>query len=231
MCPLDLPPSRTYAAAAPAARRGMMLGAVLLATSSLGVSPPPPPPPPSETLCAEIVPGSSNAYQQSPGDWHFSLTFKVHWWVPKMHISIAFGEPVQISQVTGGASQVFYGPGAPSCLELPTVPSHTVPCVPRTAHCPLRAASSSGREFRRGRAGRGSSQLGFSICGAGLGDQQHEPGNHVHVRLLAPYSGCWPSAQCTAARRVAGITGRHRPPRRTGWTATQSHATPYGKRH
>ena len=112
---------------APAARRGMMLGAVLLATSSLGVSPPPPPPPPGETLCAEIVPGSSNAYQQSPGDWHFSLTFKVHWWVPKMHISIAFGEPVQISQVTGGASQVFYGPGASSCLELPTVPSHTTP--------------------------------------------------------------------------------------------------------
>lgn len=107
-----------------------MLGAVLLllATSSLGVSPPPPPPPPADTLCAEIVPESSNAYEQSSDDWHFSLTFKVHWWVPKMHVSIAFGEPVQISQVSGGASQVFYGPGAPSRLELPTVPSRTPAC-------------------------------------------------------------------------------------------------------
>ena len=203
---------------------------LLLATSSLGlspppppprVSPPPPPPPPGETSCAEIIPESSNAYEQSSDDWRFSLTVKVHWWVPKMHISIAFGEPVQISQVSGGASQVFYGPGAPSRLELPTVPSRTTPA------CRL----FSGREFRQGRAGRESSQPEFPICDAGLGDQQHEPGNHVHVRLLASYSGCWPSAQCMAARRVAGITGRHRPPRRTRWTATQSHATPYGKSH
>jgi hypothetical protein len=84
-----------------------------------------------ENLCAETVPESSSAYPQSPGDWHFSLTFKVFRWVPKMHISIAFGEQVEITQVSGGASEVdqyYYGQGAPSRLELPTVPTHT-PCV------------------------------------------------------------------------------------------------------
>ena len=134
---------------APAARRGMMLGAVLLplATSSLGVSPPPPPPPPGETSCAEIIPESSNAYEQSSDDWRFSLTVKVHWWVPKMHISIAFGEPVQISQVSGGASQVFYGPGAPSRLELPTVPSRTTPACRLFQWTRVPSRSSWTREF------------------------------------------------------------------------------------
>ena len=143
------PPTRRPPPTAPAARRGMMLGAVLLplATSSLGVSPPPPPPPPGETSCAEIIPESSNAYEQSPDDWRFSLAVKVHWWVPKMHISIAFGEPVQISQVTGGASQVFYGPGAPSRLELPTVPSHTTPACRLFQWTRVPSRSSWTREF------------------------------------------------------------------------------------
>ena len=63
-------------------------------------------------LCAEIVSDSSSAYEQSSDDWHFSFTFKVHRWVPKMHVSIAFGEPVEITQVSGGASEVdqyYYG--------------------------------------------------------------------------------------------------------------------------
>ena len=129
-----------------------------------------------ETFCAEIVSEKSSAYEQSSDNWRFSFTFKVQRWVPKMHISIAFGEPVEITQVSGGASEVdqrqHYGQGAPSRLKPPPVP---------TAH-PARAASCSGREFRRGRAGRRSSQLGFRVSGDGLGDQQHEPGNHVHVR-------------------------------------------------
>ena len=65
-----------------------------------------------ETFCAEIVSDSSSAYKQSSDDWHFSFTFKVHRWVPKMHVSIAFGEPVEITQVSGGASEVdqyYYG--------------------------------------------------------------------------------------------------------------------------
>ena len=128
-----------------------------------------------ETFCAEIVSEKSSAYEQSSDNWRFSFTFKVQRWVPKMHISIAFGEPVEITQVSGGASvvdQYFYGQGAPSRLKPPTVPP---------AH-PARAASCSGREFRRGRAGRRGSQLGLRVSGDGLGDQQHEPGNHVHVR-------------------------------------------------
>ena len=145
--------SYLYAAAPRPPRRGMML---LLATSSLGlspppppprVSPPPPPPPPGETSCAEIIPESSNAYEQSSDDWRFSLTVKVHWWVPKMHISIAFGEPVQISQVSGGASQVFYGPGAPSRLELPTVPSRTTPACRLFQWTRVPSRSSWTREF------------------------------------------------------------------------------------
>ena len=83
-----------------------------------------------ETFCAEIVSDSSSAYKQSSDDWHFSFTFKVHRWVPKMHVSIAFGEPVEITQVSGGASEVdqyYYGQGVPS-RKLPTVPTHT-PCA------------------------------------------------------------------------------------------------------
>ena len=104
-------------------------------------------PPPGETSCAEIIPESSNAYEQSSDDWRFSLTVKVHWWVPKMHISIAFGEPVQISQVSGGASQVFYGPGAPSRLELPTVPSRTTPACRLFQWTRVPSRSSWTREF------------------------------------------------------------------------------------
>ena len=83
-----------------------------------------------EAFCAEIVSDSSSAYKQSSDDWHFSFTFKVHRWVPKMHVSIAFGEPVEITQVSGGASEVdqyYYGQGVPS-RKLPTVPTHT-PCA------------------------------------------------------------------------------------------------------
>ena len=83
-----------------------------------------------EAFCAEIVSDSSSAYEQSSDDWHFSFTFKVHRWVPKMHVSIAFGEPVEITQVSGGASEVdqyYYGQGVPS-RKLPTVPTHT-PCA------------------------------------------------------------------------------------------------------
>ena len=83
-----------------------------------------------EAFCAEIVSDSSSAYEQSSENWRFSFTFKVHRWVPKMHVSIAFGEPVEITQVSGGASEVdqyYYGQGVPS-RKLPTVPTHT-PCA------------------------------------------------------------------------------------------------------
>ena len=87
-----------------------------------------------ETFCAEIVSESSSAYEQSSDNWHFSFTFKVQRWVPKMHISIAFGEPVEITQVSGGASEVdqrqHYGQGAHVSSETAPCP-HRTPCARR----------------------------------------------------------------------------------------------------
>lgn len=92
-----------------------------------------------ETYCAEIVSDSSSTHLQQD-DWHFTFTFKVHWWVPKMHISIAFGEPVEIAHTYGGASEVDYGQGAPSGLELhvPTWHTTALHCHPTHTPCACR---------------------------------------------------------------------------------------------
>ena len=102
----------------PPRSRIMLRAALLLLTTSEGVAIADEST--GDSYCAEIVSASSSVYEQSPGDWHFSFTFKVHRWVPKMHISIAFGEPVVITNWHQGASEVdqyYYGQGVPSRLE------------------------------------------------------------------------------------------------------------------
>jgi hypothetical protein len=68
----------------------------------------------------------------------------------------------------------------------------------------------------------------FVVMGSGTSNTS--PEITCTCACLLPHCGCWPSAHSAwLARRVAGGTKRHHLLRRTRWTATQIHATPYGK--
>ncbi len=89
---------------------------------------------PGETAgCVTIDLSKSSTYQTNE-EWHFDMTFQVPQWVPKMRVSIAFGESVTISHVYQGANvfdqYYYYGQGAPA-LECIGAPSHRCPPVPR----------------------------------------------------------------------------------------------------
>ena len=141
-----------------------------------------------EAFCAEIVSDSSSAYKQSSDDWHFSFTFKVHRWVPKMHVSIDFGEPVEIFQVSGGASEVdqyYYGQGGAA--------------RPGTAHCPnahtlrvpLLAVDAN---FVVVELDEGIHNFDSEFVMMGSGTSNTSPEITCTCACLLPHCGCWPSA-------------------------------------
>eukprot|EP00908_Phaeocystis_cordata_P004236 Transcript_14622.p2 GENE.Transcript_14622~~Transcript_14622.p2 ORF type:complete len:160 (-),score=49.92 Transcript_14622:1137-1553(-) len=59
---------------------------------------------PGETAACVTIDLSKSSTYQTNEEWHFDMTFQVPQWVPKMRVSIAFGESVTISHVYQGAN-------------------------------------------------------------------------------------------------------------------------------